>query len=145
VGFTWRYDNGQVAGAGDDLDSMLSLTAAQQSAAGFFCGSDVASPSHRITDCSVNWPNYGATRIAMPAPGTADEDKNPPRIAPRNVFDLAIGSDNLLMTSGKNRIRLQFTIVNLTNKVAMYNFLSTFGGTHFLAPRTYQVKLGFTF
>ena len=81
----------------------------------------------------------------MPAPGTADEDKNPPRIAPRNVFDLAIGSDNLFMMNGKNRIRLQFTIVNLTNKEAMYNFLSTFGGTHFLQPRTYQVKVGFAF
>ena len=81
----------------------------------------------------------------MPAPGTADDDKNPPRVAPRNLIDVAIGTDNLLMTSGKNRIKLQFTIVNVTNKEALYNFLSTFGGTHFVQPRTYQVKLGFGF
>jgi outer membrane receptor protein involved in Fe transport len=49
------------------------------------------------------------------------------------------------MASGRNRVRVQFTIVNLTNKEAMYNFLSTFGGTHFLQPRTYQVKVGFRF
>ena len=145
AGLTWRYDNGQVSGAGADLDEMLGLTAAQQSAAGFFCGSDVATPGHQITDCSVGWPNYGATRLTMPAPGTADDDKNPPRVAPRNLIDVAIGTDNLLMTSGKNRIKLQFTIVNVTNKEALYNFLSTFGGTHFVQPRTYQVKLGFGF
>jgi hypothetical protein len=35
--------------------------------------------------------------------------------------------------------------VNLTNKVALYNFLSTFSGTHFVTPRSYQVEIGFTF
>jgi carboxypeptidase family protein len=145
VGLTWRYDNGQVAGAGADLGEMLGLTAAQQSAAGFFCGSDVATPSHPITACSAAWPNYGATRIQMPAPGTADRDNNPPRVAPRNLLDLAVGTDNLLMTSGRNRVKLQFAIVNVANKEALYNFLSTFGGTHFVQPRTYQVKLGFLF
>jgi hypothetical protein len=144
-GFTWRYDNGQVAGAGNDLEEMLGLTAAQQSAAGFFCGSEVATPEHQISDCSAPWPSYGATRIKMPAPGTADDDTNPPRVAPRNLFDASIGTDNLFMTSGKNRVRLQFAVVNLTNREALYNFLSTFGGTHFVQPRTYQIKLGFLF
>ncbi len=145
LGFTWRYDNGQVSGAGSDLGEMLGLTAAQQSAAGFFCGSTVATPDHQISSCSEAWPKYGATRIAMPAPGTADDDKNPPRVAPRNLFDVAIGTDNLFMTSGRNRVILQFGTVNVTNKGALYNFLSTFGGTHFVQPRTYQVKLGFVF
>ena len=38
-----------------------------------------------------------------------------------------------------------FTVVNLTNKEALYNFLSTFSGTHFVTPRAYQAELGFTF
>jgi hypothetical protein len=33
----------------------------------------------------------------------------------------------------------------LTNKVALYNFQSTFSGTHFVAPRSYQGQVGVTF
>jgi hypothetical protein len=40
---------------------------------------------------------------------------------------------------------LRFTVINLTNKVALYNFLSTFSGTHFVTPRTETVELGFHF
>jgi hypothetical protein len=36
-------------------------------------------------------------------------------------------------------------IANLTNKVALYNFLSTFSGTHFLQPRTALVRIGLVF
>jgi len=34
---------------------------------------------------------------------------------------------------------------NLTGKVALYNFLSTFSGTHFLQPRTLIAHIGLTF
>jgi hypothetical protein len=37
------------------------------------------------------------------------------------------------------------TAINLTNKTALYNFLSTFSGTHFVMPRTYTAELGFHF
>ena len=43
------------------------------------------------------------------------------------------------------RWTLRFTVENLTNKVALYNFLSSFSGTHFVAPRTYQASLGYAF
>ncbi len=69
---------------------------------------------------------------------------NPPRIAPRHLFDLGIGADNLLHGS-RNKLRLRFSVINLTNKDALYNFLSTFSGTHFVTPRAYQVQLRFTF
>jgi len=29
--------------------------------------------------------------------------------------------------------------------VALYNFLSTFSGTHFIPPRTYQASIGYVF
>ena len=40
---------------------------------------------------------------------------------------------------------LKFTVLNLANKVALYNFLSTFSGTHFVTPRSYQVSMGVEF
>jgi hypothetical protein len=36
-------------------------------------------------------------------------------------------------------------VSNLTNKVALYNFLSTFSGTHFVSPRSYEAAIGFNF
>jgi hypothetical protein len=35
----------------------------------------------------------GSTRISIPAPGT-ENDHNPPRIAVRHLFDMAVGHDN---------------------------------------------------
>jgi len=42
-------------------------------------------------------------------------------------------------------VRLRFTVLNLTNREALYNFLSTFSGTHFVTPRAYQLQLGVSF
>ncbi len=38
-----------------------------------------------------------------------------------------------------------FGVVNVANKQALYNFLSTFTGTHFVTPRAYQFQLGVGF
>jgi hypothetical protein len=48
-------------------------------------------------------------------------------------------------THNGTRYTAEFVIDNLTNKVAAYNFLSTFSGTHFLQPRTYIGKIGLAF
>ncbi len=69
---------------------------------------------------------------------------NPPRIAPRHLLDLGIGVDNLFK-SAKAKVRVRFSVVNLTNREALYNFLSTFSGTHFVTPRAYQLQAGVTF
>lgn len=142
LAFTWRYDSGLVAGRVPDLAAALSLTADQQASIGLFCGGAFATLATPITSCSV--PNYGATRIRLPAPGTANADTNPPRIAPRHLFDVGAGIDNLLRTD-RPRLTLTLTAVNLTNKVALYNFLSTFSGTHFVTPRSYRAELGVVF
>jgi hypothetical protein len=113
----------------------------QQAAIGFFCGSTVATRDQPITECASGG---GATRLRIPAEGTADDVTNPPRIAPRHLIDLGIGADNLFHTSGA-KVRLRFSVVNLTNKEALYNFLSTFTGTHFVTPRAYQFQVGVTF
>jgi hypothetical protein len=141
---SWRYDSGLVAGAVGSLEDALGLMADQQAAIGFFCGGKVAALGAPLTadDCSTS--NFGATRLKIPAEGTADDVKNPPRIAPRHLLDLGIGADNLLHTS-RAKLRVRFSVLNLTNKEALYNFLSTFSGTHFVTPRAYQVHVGVTF
>jgi hypothetical protein len=148
VGFNWRYDSGMVAGAvpfAEDSATpvdLTGLTADQQMQAGLFCGDVFPTLSSPLTTCSPSL--YGSTRVSIPAPGTENDDHNPPRIAPRHVFDLAVGDDNLFR-GDRYRWSLRLTAINVTNKVALYNFLSTFSGTHFLTPRSYSVELGFHF
>lgn len=86
-----------------------------------------------LTSC--NSVTRGALRLRIPTDGAANDDHNPPRIAPRTLFDLNFGTD-ILFRPEPTRLTLRVTIVNLTNRVALYNFLSTFGGTHFVPPRT---------
>ena len=138
---SWRYDSGLVAGSVGSIEDALALTGDQQAAIGFFCGSTVATREAPITGCDSGG---GATRLKIPAEGTEDDVTNPPRIAPRHLFDLGFGADNLFH-GAKAKVRLRFSIINLTNKEALYNFLSTFSGTHFVTPRAYQVHLGITF
>ena len=139
---TWRYDSGLVAGSVPDYATALTLTGAQQAAIGLFCGGVAASPSSPITSCDSS--NRGAAGLSIPADGTEDDVANPARIAPRHLFDLGFGADNLLHTSGA-KLRLRVTVINLANKEALFNFLSTFSGTHFVAPRSVQVQAGVSF
>jgi hypothetical protein len=142
VAFSWQYESGQVAGSVPDFATALTLTANQQSQIGLFCGNQFAAPTAPITSCAS--PKFGATRVVIPAAGTENPDSNPARIAPRHLFDASVGIDNLLRND-KRKVSLQLTAVNLTNNVALYNFLSTFSGTHFVAPRSFTVQLGYHF
>jgi hypothetical protein len=58
--------------------------------------------------------------------------------------NLAVGDDNVFHND-RYKWSLQFTVINLTNEVALYNFLSTFSGTHYTTPRTFTAQLGFHF
>jgi hypothetical protein len=140
--FTWRYDSGLVAGAVPDFDTALTFSADQQAQLGLFCGTIFATPTQPITTCSDS--NRGALRLRIPADGAANDDHNPPRIAPRHLFDFSVGTDNLLRTE-RTKLTLRFSVLNLTNKEALYNFQSTFSGTHFISPRTFQGQMGVTF
>jgi hypothetical protein len=37
------------------------------------------------------------------------------------------------------------TAINIGNKEAVYNFLSTFSGTHYVTPRALSAEVGFHF
>jgi hypothetical protein len=152
VGFNWRYDSGLVAGAvpfsdGGDVD-VSALSPNQQFQAGLFCGTVRATPTTPLS--SSLGPNlcpaslYGSNLLSIPKPGTENDDSNPPRVAPRHLFDLSLGDDNIFR-SDKYKWSLQLTAINITNQVALYNFLSTFSGTHYVTPRSYTAELGFHF
>jgi hypothetical protein len=141
VDFSWRYDSGLVVGGVPDVAAALGLTTVQQVAIDFSCGETFATYNSPITSCN----GVGTSKlIALPQTGTENDDHNPDRVRPPNLFNLGIGTDNLLHREGA-RITLRFTVENLTNKVSLYNFLSTFSGTHFIAPRTYQASIGYAF
>jgi Carboxypeptidase regulatory-like domain len=169
VAFNWRYDNGLVAGAvpcfaptatcGFSTATVngvptvmlinnltgLALTADQEFQAGLTCNGLPAAPSPTgpaLASCPAA--AFGSTLIRIPAPGTENDDHNPQRIAPRNLFDASVGADDLFH-GDRYKWSLRFTVINLTNKVALYNFFSTFSGTHYVTPRTETVELGFHF
>jgi Carboxypeptidase regulatory-like domain len=156
IGFNWRYDSGLVA-SNPSLDNFSDassfLDADQQTAVGLFCV-DAGGTLHAAslttplalgvgTICGANPVKTGAKLINI-AGATFDVDHNPTRVAARNLFDTSVGDDNLFR-GDKYKWSLRFTVINLTNKTAAYNFLSTFSGTHFVTPRAYTAELGFHF
>ena len=141
---SWRYDSGLVAGSVGSLADALGLTGDQQAAIGFSCGGVAATRDNPLTSADCTPSNYSASRLRIPAEGTEDDVQNPPRVAPRHIVDLGFGVDNLLRND-KAKVRLRFSVINLTNKEALYNFLSTFTGTHFVTPRSYQFQVGVNF
>jgi len=143
VGFNWRYDSGLVAGSVPDFATALALDGDEQAAIGLYCGATFATLTAPLTSCPAGTP-HGATRLTIPAEGTENPDKNPPRIAPRNLFDASVGEDDLFH-GDRYKWSLRLTVINLTNKEALFNFLSTFSGTHFVSPRSETVELGFHF
>jgi Carboxypeptidase regulatory-like domain len=148
IGFNWRYDSGLVASNPNlaDFPTALGfLDADQQAAIGLFCGPNVATLTNRLTPAMcAGQTNFGARLIKIPAVGTFDVDRNPTRVVPRNLFDASVGDDDLFH-GDRYKWSLRLTAINLTNKTALFNFLSTFSGTHFVSPRAYTAELGFHF
>ncbi len=168
LGFNWRYDSGQVAGStpcynpltatcaptsitigGQPGIAMLNtatgapLTADQEFQAGFTCNGEHATPFTPLpSTCLAS--QFGSTLIRVPAPGTENDDHNPQRIASRNLFDVSVGHDNIFH-GDKYKVSLQVTAINVANNYALYNFLSTFSGTHYVTPRAITGELGFHF
>ena len=121
----------------------LPLTADQEFQAGFTCNGVPATPFVPLPSvCPAS--QFGSTLIKVPAPGTENDDHNPQRMQARNLFDLAVGHDNIFK-GDKYKWSARLTVVNLLNKTALYNFLSTFSGTHYVTPRTLTAQIGFNF
>jgi hypothetical protein len=143
VAFTWRYDSGLVVSGIPDSDFAIgALTPNQQTTIGLACGGRFATPDNPITSCSGK---VTSTLLTLPQAGQENDDHNPDRVKPRSIFNIGFGTDNLFHAEGPRRIVLALDIANLTDKVALYNFLSTFSGTHFVQPRTVVGRIGFVF
>ncbi|MFZ0292264.1 MAG: TonB-dependent receptor [Candidatus Sulfotelmatobacter sp.] len=167
MGFNWRYDSGLVAGnapcygvnANNDCPQSTTiggqpavfvqdafgnpLSADQEFEAGFTCNGVRATPTSPLpAACLAS--QFGTNLIKVPAPNTQNDDHNPARIASRNLFDLSIGHDNLFHGE-RYKWSAQFTVINLANNYVLYNFLSTFSGTHYVTPRTLTAELAFHF
>jgi hypothetical protein len=169
-GLNWRYDNGLVAGAtpcyaqtatcgastlpGNQIGLINTVTGGQLTAdqvfqAGLTCNGKLIAPNplaiataNPLSPCAAN--AFGSMYLKVPAPNTENDDHNPQRIAPRNLFDLALGQDNLFH-GDRYKWSLRLTVINVANKETLYNFLSTFSGTHYVTPRTETMELGFHF
>ena len=133
----------------------VTLTADQAFEAGFTCNGVHASPPSPANPAGIPLSyagvadvcpaaQFGSTLIKVPAPNKEDDDHNPPRIRPRNLFDLAVGDDNIFH-GDRFKWSAQITVINLANSYVLYNFLSTFSGTHYVTPRAITGQIGFHF
>jgi hypothetical protein len=162
----WRFDSGEVAGAvpcynplsndpnsacgatsttlnGQPAVNLSSLDADEQFEAGLECDGVRATLGHPLPDtCLAS--QFASTLVNIPAPGTGDNDHNPPRIQPRSLFDMALGEDNIFH-GDRFKWDARLTAVNITDKYALYNFLSTFSGTHYVTPRSVTGQLSLHF
>jgi hypothetical protein len=155
IAFTYRYDSGLVVSGVPDAGAALALTPNQQVSIGLACNGVYATVANPISDCAHANGTMGEVTSKLitlpqggygPFPSQENDDHDPDRVKPRNVFNLGIGTDNLFhQTEGHKRYTASVQIDNLTNQVALYNFLSTFSGTHFLQPRTVIARIGLVF
>ncbi|HKR27617.1 MAG TPA: hypothetical protein VJS11_09180, partial [Acidobacteriaceae bacterium] len=162
--FNWRYDSGLVAGAvpcydvtdpnslcggtsttlnGQPAIDLSGLDADEEFEAGLMCNGVSATPFTPLpTPCPAN--ELTSKLVKIPAPGTEDDDRNPPRIQPRSLFDMAVGEDNIFH-GDRYQWGAQITAINVANNYALYNFLSTFSGTHYVTPRAITGRITFSF
>ena len=164
--FSWRYDSGQVVSSapcygfsasndcpasatigGEPAVQMVAngapLTADEEFEGGYSCAGVRATPTRALpTTCLAS--QFSSSLISLPAPGTQNDDHNPARVASRHLFDASIGDDNLFH-GDKLKVSVQLTAINLTNNYALYNFLSTFSGTHYVPPRALTAEVGLHF
>jgi hypothetical protein len=154
IAFTYRYDSGLAVSGVPDAGFALALTPNQQVSIGLACNGTFATVASPLTDCVGPGGKQGLVTsklLTLPQggydgfPSQQNDDHNPDRVKPRNLLNLGVGTDNLLHREGARRYTASVEITNLTNKVALYNFLSTFSGTHFLQPRTVVARIGLVF
>lgn len=147
-GITWRYDSGLVAGnvpfgtAPGVPISLTYLTPDQQQQIKLSCNGVSATLSTPLTSCLPS--QLKSPLVTIPAAGTETPYSNPPRVTPRNLFDMDAGWDNVFRRK-RNQTDLSLTVTNITDKVALYNYLSTFSGTHFVPPRMITAQAVFNF
>lgn len=172
--FNWKFDSGLVAGSvpcygttdpnsactaysvdangnplttasGQPAINLSSFTADEEFQAGLVCDGVKATQTQGFSVCDAA--GLTSKLVVIPPAGTEDDDRRPQRIQPRNLFDMELGDDNVAHFGEGARYRFgaRVTAVNVTNKYALYNFLSTFSGTHYVTPRAITGEIALRF
>ena len=163
--FNWKFDSGLVAGSvpcygatdpnsacgaysttlnGQPAINLSGLTPDEEFQAGLTCDGEKASQTRGFAICDAA--GLSSNLVKVPAPGTEDDDHNPQRIQPRNLFDMALGDDDIVHLRGdRYKFGARITAINVMDKYALYNFLSTFSGTHYVSPRSVTAEVAFHF
>jgi hypothetical protein len=124
--------------------NLSSLTDDEEFQAGLACDGVNATQTSGFTTCDAA--GLTSKLVKVPAPGTEDDDHNPQRIQPRNLFDMAVGDDDVFSFHQDHyKFGARITAINVTDKYALYNFLSTFSGTHYVSPRSVTAEVSFYF
>ena len=171
--FNWHFDSGLVAGSvpcynttdpnsacanysfdangnpltinGKPAINLSSFTPDEEFTAGLTCDGVRATQTSGFAICDAA--GLTSKLVRIPGINQEDDDRNPQRIASRNLFDMALGDDKLMHfgTGDRYRISATLTAINISNKYALYNFLSTFSGTHYVTPQSVTGELAFHF
>jgi hypothetical protein len=170
--FNWKYDSGLVAGSvpcygitdpnsnclnysfapdgtpltlnGRPAIDLSGLTPDEEFQAGLTCDGVKATQTSGFGICDAA--GLSSKLVRVPVPGTEDNDHNPQRIQRRNLFDMALGDDDVFhFHEDHYRFGARITAINVMDKYALYNFLSTFSGTHYVSPRSVTAELSFHF
>jgi hypothetical protein len=132
----------------------LNLTADEEFQAGLACNGVKATgfnligqlinvgPGESYYACPAS--QLTSSLLSVPGINKGDNDHNPPRVAPRSLFDVSLGKTNIFHKE-HYKTDLDLTAINVANKYALYNFLSTFSGTHYVTPRALTAKITVNF
>ena len=151
AGWNWRYDSGLVAGsvpfATDTTPpvDLSGLTNDQQFEAGITCNGVKSTLAAGFQSCAPS--QYSSSLVSIPAAGTENDDKNPPRIAPRHLFDVS-GRSGMPSSSVRNiyKVDLSLTAINITNNLCCpTSFRRSAGRTCVTPPDRMPAKITLNF
>ena len=128
---------------GQPAMDLTSFTADQQFQAGLACNGVKATPTNALPAASASHHSspHRCSAFPPPAPGTTTTTR--PIAAPQSLRCRARRRQPLprrQAQGGSSPHR-----VNVTNKYALYNFLSTFSGTHYVTPRAITGEISYSF
>ena len=158
-GFNWRYDSGLVAGPvpcvggncangpnGTDTEVDVSGSDAGSTVPGRTllreraCHSDHADQPERLM------PGIAVRLEPGEDPGGRNGERRPQSAAHSAAQPVRYGGGHRQSVSRRQiQWSLRLSAVNVTNEYALYNFLSTFSGTHYVTPRAITATIGFHF
>ena len=134
AGFSFDANGNPLVVNGKPEIDLSGLTFDEQFTAGLVCDGVKATVTSGFSQCDAA--GLTSKLINIPAPGVEDDDRHPQRIANRNLFDMELGDNNIKHFGGDRfQLAARVTAINVANKYALYNYLSTFSGDALCFPQ----------